>query len=218
MTRNAQSTLQRQLRRGGALPHDEGLDKKAVVDAAHELGLALFVAIAIRRAAARPCCAPSSRRWIFPNISAGNLDALYDCLCDTVPDHKVGVVLWLYRLHSGDPALEEDAARIEAVCADAAEFAHENGRIFAYVVEHAGRHPDPEPGVAASLTATTNKTEGRPPGWRAPMSAPIFPCPPGRGRCHQPSRAAAAAISAASRFRAQHPGPNSTDCTPAARA
>ena len=43
MTRNAQSTLQKQLKRGGALAHD-GLDKKAVVDAAHELGLALFVA------------------------------------------------------------------------------------------------------------------------------------------------------------------------------
>ena len=43
MTRNGQSTLQRQLMRGGALAH-EGLDKKAVVDAAHELGLALFVA------------------------------------------------------------------------------------------------------------------------------------------------------------------------------
>ena len=105
--------------------------------------------IAIRRAAARPCCAPSSA-VDFPEYFGGNLDALYDCLCDTVLDHKVGVVLWLYRLHSGDPALEEDAARIEAVCADAAEFAHENGRIFAYVVEHAGRHPDPEPGVAAA--------------------------------------------------------------------
>ena len=43
MTRNAQSTLQRQLKRGGALAHD-GLDKKAVVEAAHELGLPLFVA------------------------------------------------------------------------------------------------------------------------------------------------------------------------------
>ena len=89
MTRNAQSTLQRQLKRGGALAHD-GLDKKAVVEAAHELGLPLFVAN-----------------------------------CDPAP-------------------------RIESVCADAAEFAHENGRIFAYVVEHAGKHPDPEPGVAAA--------------------------------------------------------------------
>jgi RNAse (barnase) inhibitor barstar len=86
----------------------------------------------------------------FPEYFGGNLDALYDCLCDTVLDHKTGVVLWLYRLHSGDPVLEEDAARIETVCSDAADFARENGRIFAFVIEHAGKHPDPEPGVAAA--------------------------------------------------------------------
>ena len=84
----------------------------------------------------------------FPEYFGGNLDALYDCLCDTVLDHKVGV-LWLYRLHSGDPALEEDAARIEAVCADAAEFAHEMAASLR-MWSSMGRHPDPEPGVAAA--------------------------------------------------------------------
>ncbi|WP_313621002.1 barstar family protein [Achromobacter sp.] len=149
MTRNGQSTLQRQLMRGGALAH-EGLDKKAVVDAAHELGLSLFVANC------DPCRSRSAvlraivKAVDFPEYFGGNLDALYDCLCDTVLDHKSGVVLWLYRLHSGDPALEEDAGRIETVCSDAADFAHENGRVFAYVIEHAGKHPDPEPGVAAA--------------------------------------------------------------------
>jgi hypothetical protein len=139
MTRNGQSTLQRQLMRGGALAHD-GLDKKAVVDAAHELGLALFVAN----------CDPARSRSAVLRAIGGNLDALYDCLCDTVLDHKTGVVLWLYKLHSGDPALEEDSGRIETVCSDAADFARENGRVFSYVIEHAGRHPDPEPGVAAA--------------------------------------------------------------------
>ena len=115
MTRNAQSTLQRQLRRGGALPHDEGLDKKAVVDAAHELGLALFVANCDPARSRSAVLRAIVKAVDFPEYFGGNLDALYDCLCDTVLDHKVGVVLWLYRLHSGDPALEEDAARIEAV-------------------------------------------------------------------------------------------------------
>lgn len=162
MTRNAQSTLQRQLKRGGALVHD-GLDKKAVVDAAHALGLALFVAN----------CDPARNRSAvlraivkavdFPEYFGGNLDALYDCLCDTVLDHKIGVVLWLYKLHSGDPALEEDAARIESVCADIARFAQENGRMFSYVVEHAGKHPDPEPGVAAApYGETVDRLGGQP--------------------------------------------------------
>ena len=121
MTRNGQSSLQRQLMRGGALAHD-GLDKKAVVDAAHELGLSLFVANC------DPCRSRSAvlraivKAVDFPEYFGGNLDALYDCLCDTVLDHKSGVVLWLYRLHSGDPALAEDSGRIETVCSDAADF------------------------------------------------------------------------------------------------
>ncbi len=149
MTRNGQSTLQRQLMRGGALAHD-GLDKKAVVDAAHELGLALFVANCDPARSRSAVLRAIVKAVDFPEYFGGNLDALYDCLCDTVLDHKTGVVLWLYKLHSGDPALEEDAGRIETVCSDAADFARENGRVFAYVVEHAGRHPDPEPGVAAA--------------------------------------------------------------------
>lgn len=84
-----------------------------MVDAAHELGLVLFVANCdpARSRSAR-CCAPSLKAADFEYFG-GNSDALYDCLCDTVLDHKTGVVLWLYKLHSGDPALEEDAARID---------------------------------------------------------------------------------------------------------
>ena len=122
MTRNGQSTLQKQLLRGGALPH-EGLDKKAVVDASHELGLALFVANCDPARSRSAVLRAIVKAVDFPEYFGGNLDALYDCLCDTVLDHKTGVVLWLYRLHSGDPVLEEDAARIETVCSDAADFA-----------------------------------------------------------------------------------------------
>jgi len=149
MTRNGQSTLLRQLRRGGAIDHD-GLEKQAMVDATQELGLSLLVADCDRARSRSAVLRAIAKAVDFPEYFGGNLDALYDCLCDTVLDHKSGVVLWLYRLHSGDPALADDAASIETVCADAAEFARENGRLFAYVVEHAGRHPDPEPGVAAA--------------------------------------------------------------------
>ncbi|CAP43969.1 barstar family protein [Bordetella petrii] len=149
MTRNGQSTLQRQLNRGGAIEHD-GLQKEAVVAAAHELGLALLVADCDRARSRSAVLRAIAKAVDFPEYFGGNLDALYDCLCDTVLDQKIGVVLWLYKLHSGDPALEEDAAQIETVCADAAEFARENGRVFSFVIEHAGKHPDPEPGVAAA--------------------------------------------------------------------
>ena len=82
----------------------------------------------------------------FPEYFGGNLDALYDCLCDTVLDHKNGLFLWFHKLHSGDPALAEDAKAIVAVCDDVVDFAANNDRRFAYTVVHAGKHPDPEPG------------------------------------------------------------------------
>lgn len=149
MTRNGQSSLLRQLRRGGAID-SEGLDKQAMVEAAQELGLALLVADCDRARSRSAVLRAIAKAVDFPEFFGGSLDALYDCLCDTVLDHRTGVVLWLYRLHSGDPALTEDAASIEAVCADVTLFANENGRLFSYVIEHAGRHPDPEPGVAAA--------------------------------------------------------------------
>src|SRR3546814_11444514 len=83
----------------------------------------------------------------FPEYFGGNLDALYDCLCDTVLDHKNGLFLWFHKLHSGDPALAEDAKAILGVCADAVEFASIHDRRFAFAVVHADKHPDPTPGV-----------------------------------------------------------------------
>lgn len=149
MTRNGQSPLLRQLRRGGAID-SEGLDKQAMVDAAQEVGASLLVADCDRARSRSAVLRAIAKAVDFPEFFGGNLDALYDCLCDTVLDNKTSIVLWLYRLHSGDPALMEDATLIEGVCADVAQFASENGRLFCYVIEHAGRHPDPEPGVAAA--------------------------------------------------------------------
>lgn len=151
-----------------------------MVDAAHELGLALFVANCDPARSRSAVLRAIVKAVDFPEYFGGNLDALYDCLCDTVLDHKTGVVLWLYKLHSGDPALEEDAARIESVCADAAEFAHENGRTFAYVVEHAGKHPIRNRAWPPRHTATT--TEDRA-GALAPPAGGSTACHvPGAGR------------------------------------
>jgi hypothetical protein len=149
MTRNGQSSLQRQLQRGGGLDQ-AALDKKAVVAAACQLGLTLFVADCDRARSRSAVLRAIAKAVDFPEYFGSNMDALYDCLRDTVLDQKAGAILWLYKLHSGDPALEQDAALIESVCSDTAEFARENGRIFTYVIEHAGKHPDPESGLAAA--------------------------------------------------------------------
>jgi len=148
MTRTGQSTLQRQLQRGGALDH--AADPPALAEAARAAGLAYFLAECDRARSRSAVLRAIAKAVDFPEYFGSNLDALYDCLCDTVLDQKTGVVLYLDRLHSGDPALQEDCALIEGVCADAAEFARENGRVFAYAVGHAGKHPEPEPGRAQS--------------------------------------------------------------------
>jgi len=80
----------------------------------------------------------------FPEFFGSDLDAFYDCLCDTVLDQKTGLVLWFHRLHSGDPTLQEDAVRIQEVCDTVVEFAQNNGRVFVYALDHAGRHAEPE--------------------------------------------------------------------------
>jgi len=149
MMQNGQSALQQQLSSGGAI--DQGdLQKDALGNTAREQGLAFMVADCDRARSRSAVLRAIANAVDFPVYFGGNFDALYDCLCDTVLDQKTGVVLWLDKLHSGDPALTEDAEKIISVCTDVVAFAEENGRSFSYVVEHAGKHPDPEPGVAAA--------------------------------------------------------------------
>src|SRR3546814_11481163 len=95
----------------------------------------------------------------FPEFFGGNLDALYDCLCDTIQDQKAGMFLWLHNLHSGDPALEEDSAAVASVCADAVEFALNNQRVFSFVIEHLGKTPHPEPGFSPPPYSRTKPYE-----------------------------------------------------------
>ncbi len=140
-------SLQEKLQKGG-LVDVSSAERDEVMKAAAEAGLTALI-VDCDRARSRSAVLRAVVKAVdFPEFFGGNLDALYDCLCDTVLDQKVGLFLWFHNLHSGDPALVEDSAAIEAVCADVVPFAANNGRSFAYHFVHAGRHPDPEPGVA----------------------------------------------------------------------
>lgn len=140
-------SLQEKLQKGGLVDVSSS-EQDEVVKAAEAAGLATFV-VDCDRARNRSAVLRAVVKAVdFPEFFGGNLDALFDCLCDTVLDQKTGLFLWFNNLHSGDPALEQDAVAIENVCQDVVEFAANNGRSFAYHIVHAGRHPDPEPGVA----------------------------------------------------------------------
>jgi len=138
--------LQKKMQKGGLLDVSS-LSQEVVLEAATSLGMTAFV-VDCDRARSRSAVLRAIVKAVdFPEYFGGNLDALYDCLCDTVLDQKTGLFLWFHNLHSGDPALTDESAAIISVCSDAVSFAANNGRYFAYAVEHAGKHPDPEPGI-----------------------------------------------------------------------
>lgn len=139
--------LQKKLQKGGLVDASK-VSREELVEPAQALDLAFFV-VDCDRARSRSAVLRAVVKAVdFPEFFGGDLDAFYDCLCDTIRDQKVGVVMWFDKLHSGDPGLVEDTDAILAVCADAAEFARNNEKVFAFAVEDAGKHPDPEPGVA----------------------------------------------------------------------
>lgn len=144
---NQAQSLQKKLQKGGLMVVSADSRDEATA-AASTLGMAAFV-VDCDRARSRSAVLRAVVKAVdFPEFFGGNLDALYDCLCDTVLDQKVGLFLWFHNLHSGDPALAEDSLAILGVCADVAAFAANNDRQFAYAVQHAGKHPDPEPGIS----------------------------------------------------------------------
>ena len=57
------------------------------------------------------------------------------------------MVLVLDKLHSADPGIVQDGHDFMQTMQDAVDFAQENGRVFIYAINHAGKHPEPVPGV-----------------------------------------------------------------------
>ncbi len=142
----SQERLQAVMAEGGQL-ETKGIKQASFKQAANDHGLTPFV-VECDRARNRSAVLRAVVKAVdFPEFFGGNLDALFDCLCDTVLDQKEGMALWFEKLHSGDPALEADSAAILSVCDDVYQWASNNERRFVYAIVHAGKHPDPEPGV-----------------------------------------------------------------------
>ncbi|WP_417251607.1 barstar family protein [Castellaniella sp.] len=125
----------------------QAVSEQDAMAAAAEAGLAAFVVDCDRARSRSAVLRAVVKALDYPEFFGGNLDALYDCLSDTLIDQKTGLFLWFRHLHSGDPALAEDAQAIQAVCDDVVEFGQNNERVFVYAIQHAGAHPAAEPGV-----------------------------------------------------------------------
>ncbi|RZS77951.1 barstar family protein [Pigmentiphaga kullae] len=141
MSSNARN-LNECLKTGGALA-DPDLDVKALLQAARQLKLAVYEVDCSRAKSKSAVLRAIANAVDFPEHFGGNLDALYDCLCDTVLDQPAGMVLALWQLHQDDPGLSGHAAAIAQVGEDVVEFARENGKAFTFVLDKADGAAEP---------------------------------------------------------------------------
>jgi len=138
---------------GGALLAATPPSATALAALASEQGLTLATADCDRARNRSAVLRAIARAVDAAEYFGGDLECLFDCLCEAIDEQKTGILLWLHNLHSGDPALAHDAARIEAICLEAAEHARSHAKTFYYLITHAGRHPEPEPGNVTPWSA-----------------------------------------------------------------
>lgn len=130
------------LKTGGTL-YRTGVNASELHRAAKTLNVALFDVDCARAKSKSAVLRAIAKAVDFPEHFGGNLDALYDCLTDTLLEQKVGMVLALRNLHEDDPGLAEHAPAIAQVCEDAVEFARENGKVFTFILEKADGAAEP---------------------------------------------------------------------------
>ncbi len=145
MSQAVNKQVQRLLKSGGSFEPSELL--AAIEPVAVEAGVLWSVADCSRARNRSAVFRAIVKAVDYPEFIPGKFDALYDCLCDTLLDQRVGLVLVLNAFHSADEGLKKDIDGILQVFNDAIDFAQENGKIFIFGIEHAGRHPDADPGV-----------------------------------------------------------------------
>ena len=145
MSKAVDSKLKQLLQRGGEA--EPGQTLEAIMGPATERGLAWCIADCDKARSRSAVFRAIVKAGDFPEFFGNNFDALYDCLSDTLLDQKAGVVLVLDKLHSADPGIFQDGHDFMQTMQDAVDFAQENGRVFIYAINHAGKHPEPVPGV-----------------------------------------------------------------------
>lgn len=132
---------------GGHFKSEEG-QQEALFQQAEQLGITVMVANCDRARSRSAVLRAIAKAVDYPQFFGSDLDALYDCLCETVMDQSKGLYLWLDRLHTGDEIIAQAAEDIIQTLDDVADYAATKERHFIYTIVHAGKHEEPEPGVA----------------------------------------------------------------------
>lgn len=136
---NSAQSLHDQVLEGGLLD-TQPKSKSALFSAAANAGITVLEVDCDRARSRSAVLRAIAKAVDFPEFFGSNLEALYDCLTDTIMDQEKGLLLWFSKLHTGDSNLAPDAQAVLDVCTEAVEFAVNNEKVFTFVVEHAGQH------------------------------------------------------------------------------
>ena len=152
MGKTGETKLRQLLQKGGEF--DPQAQAQALRDEALQRGLVWCAADCDRARSLSAVFRAIVKAVDYPQFFGSSFDGLYDCLCDTLLDQKVGVVLLMDKLHSGDPAIATEGVAFMQVMSDTLDFARENDRVFLFGIDHAGKHPEDTPGIVRSWSET----------------------------------------------------------------
>ena len=152
MGKTGDTKLRQLLQKGGEF--DPQAHAQPLRDEASRLGLVWCVADCDRARSLSAVFRAIVKAVDYPQFFGSSFDGLYDCLCDTLLDQKVGVVLLMDKLHTGDPAIATEGVAFMQVMSDTLDFARENDRVFLYGIDHAGKHAEDTPGIVRSWSET----------------------------------------------------------------
>lgn len=138
--------IQQELKKGGELPKQLLSQQEEVQEQVKALGMAFFTADCSKARNLSALLRAFAKAVDYPVFFGKDTDALLDCLNETMEEQKVGYMLWLKELHSGDPSLTEDVATVLGVLQEAVNHAQDKNKTLSFIVEHAGKLNAPDLG------------------------------------------------------------------------
>lgn len=120
------------LQQGGAIAIQDG-QIQALIEAARELGYAVFQAECSRAKSKSAVLRAIANAVDYPEYFGSDLDALLDCLTGTALDQSRGALMVLRGLNYDEPGLAPHLPEILETFQDAAGEVRDGDRVLAYV-------------------------------------------------------------------------------------
>lgn len=135
-----------ELAKSSELPKALLKQQEELVAKVKEMGLAVFTVDCSKARNLSALLRAFAKAVDYPVFFGKDIDALLDCLKETLDEQKQGYLLLIQEIHSGDPDLKEDVDAVLEILHEAAEYATKKDKKIFYLIDHAGKHSIPEPG------------------------------------------------------------------------